>query len=361
MARSRTSAFADLMNLTARLPWWAGVVLALIAYIVLRGLAGQPVVPATGMRDVGAQVTGSLVHLFASIGQYVLPVVFLAGAGISVFRRRKRRGLYAAATEHGADAIQSMNWRDFELLTGEAFRRQGYTVQETGGGADGGVDLILQKDGQRYLVQCKHWKAWKVGVKVVRELYGVTIAEGAAGGFVVTFGAFTKEAQAFAYDKNIVLIDGAAVPRFLKPADARCSDPPLTLIDPGPNRIRPTRRDRHAGERVGIAIAAAFALVLGALWLLNLNAFSGPSPRPADAKLPGVPESVAIADPPSEPPAPAPTQTPAERKRALEFAFEAQYVPPEGCDDWATDARMVACANHHIRAKRAFMAIHRVD
>lgn len=41
---------------------------------------------------------------------------------------------------------------------------------------DGGVDLVLKKGGRRYLVQCKHWKTWQVGVAVVRELNGV-IAE----------------------------------------------------------------------------------------------------------------------------------------------------------------------------------------
>ena len=69
-----------------------------------------------------------------------------------------------------------MNWREFEMLVGEAFRRRGYSVR----------------------VQCKQWKAKKVGVKIVRELYGVMAAEGAGGGYVVTSGEFTKEAIAFA-------------------------------------------------------------------------------------------------------------------------------------------------------------------
>jgi restriction system protein len=45
-----------------------------------------------------------------------------------------------------------------------------------GGGADGGVDLVLTKPGksggEKFLVQCKQWRAYKVGVDVVRELYG---------------------------------------------------------------------------------------------------------------------------------------------------------------------------------------------
>ena len=49
-----------------------------------------------------------------------------------------------------------MIWREFEMLVGEAFRLQGYQVVETGGGgADGGVDLVLRKDRETFLVQCK--------------------------------------------------------------------------------------------------------------------------------------------------------------------------------------------------------------
>lgn len=76
------------------------------------------------------------------------------------------------------------------MLIGEFFRQQGYSVTETGGkGPDGGVDLELRKDGELHLVQCKQWQALKVSVKVVRELYGVMAAQGAAGGYVVTSGA----------------------------------------------------------------------------------------------------------------------------------------------------------------------------
>jgi restriction system protein len=33
-----------------------------------------------------------------------------------------------------------------------------------------GVDLALTKGTEKFLVQCKQWKAYKVGVDVVREL-----------------------------------------------------------------------------------------------------------------------------------------------------------------------------------------------
>lgn len=107
-----------------------------------------------------------------------------------------------------SNMLREMDWKDFELLVGEIFRIQGYSVVETGGGADGGIDLILKKDNELILVQCKQWRAYKVSVNVVRELLGVMVTKGAAGGFVVTSGIFTAEAQSFAKGQNIDLIDG---------------------------------------------------------------------------------------------------------------------------------------------------------
>ena len=90
---------------------------------------------------------------------------------------------------------------------------------------DEGIDLRLRKDGETYLVQCKQWRAFKVGVPVVRELYGVMAAKGAAGGFVVTSGRFTAEAEAFAEGRNVRLLDGPKLERMLKQARGVVSTP----------------------------------------------------------------------------------------------------------------------------------------
>ena len=114
----------------------------------------------------------------ASVGQYVVPLICLGGAGMSAWKRQQRRSLIVdVAQAKSADALDGMSWQEFELLVGEAFRLQGFRVAETGsGGPDGGVDLVLAKGTEKFLVQCKQWKAYKVGVDVVWELYGVMAA-----------------------------------------------------------------------------------------------------------------------------------------------------------------------------------------
>lgn len=103
---------------------------------------------------------------------------------------------------------------------GETFRRKGFTVVEKGSnGPDGGVDLVLHLGSDKYLVQCKQWKAINVGVTVIREFFGVMAAEGAAGGFIVTSGRYTVEAKAFAEGRNIQLIDGVLLKRWISNRD----------------------------------------------------------------------------------------------------------------------------------------------
>lgn len=113
--------------------------------------------------------------------------------------------------------VSALSWRDFEVLVGEGFRHRGFMVTERGGvGPDGGVDLSMARNHERFLVQCKQWRAQQVGVAVVRELYGVMTAERVAGGYVVTSGSFTKDAKAFAAGRNIELMDGKALNGLLR-------------------------------------------------------------------------------------------------------------------------------------------------
>jgi restriction system protein len=90
-------------------------------------------------------------------------------------------------------------------------------VEETlGGGADGGVDLVLGRDGNVTLVQCKRWKGRPVPVQTVRELFGVLHDRGAVSAKLVATSKFTSEAIAFAKGKPIELVDSDALLHLLR-------------------------------------------------------------------------------------------------------------------------------------------------
>jgi restriction system protein len=193
------------LELVASMPWPAGIVLGIVAYIGLR-------------HGVGWYLSNSASPITQQIGQgfsngALIPLAWMAlvicwlGALLSYLASRKRARLLE--TQTGLDSLRAMHWREFEMLVGEAFRRQGYSVEETGlGGADGGIDLILRKNGRTELVQCKQWRREQINVSVVREMWGLVHHHRADAVKIVAVGEFTRDAVGFAQDKAIELVNG---------------------------------------------------------------------------------------------------------------------------------------------------------
>jgi restriction system protein len=215
--RRRTGLLDALMDVGARLPWGVTMALAIVLFGALHYLAGlTPAVP-DGTSKLGLFTARQLITTFASILQYVLPIGLLIGAAVSFIRRRRGMNLLADAAADPTSSINSLRWQDFERLVGASFERSGFAVEHTGGGgADGGVDLVLTKGRELTLVQCKQWRAQKVGVTTVRELYGVMAARGAARGIVITAGDFTPDAREFSSGRNIDLLNGRALAGVLR-------------------------------------------------------------------------------------------------------------------------------------------------
>ena len=212
MARLDSSALEDF----AVLPWWLCVLLAAIAFFALRYFV--PSFAAHPADALCAQETfrGSTNMSFAKVTPMFAPFVagfFLLTGALSALNRW-RKG-HAAVHLISIEDLQTISWRDFEGLVGEAYRRKGYEVAEHGEGRPGaGADLVLSKDGEKILVQCKCWKTKMVGVRAVRELFGSAAAENACGGIAVSCGTFSDKAKEFAAGKPLELIDGDELRRI---------------------------------------------------------------------------------------------------------------------------------------------------
>nr|WP_288466618.1 restriction endonuclease [uncultured Pseudomonas sp.] len=223
MARRRkTSAFEDLIVIASRLPWWLSILLALLSWYWLHGYATSSPPRLTDPSQFSGHLTGAVFRGWATAFQYIVPAACVLGAIASIFGRIRRRKLLAevATATLSGRTLENISWQEFERLVGEALRQQGYAITETGGnGPDGGVDLILRSpEGERYIVQCKQWRATKVGVPVIREFLGAMVTHGAVGGFVVTTGSFTSEAREFASGRNIRLVDGVGLKKWIAAA-----------------------------------------------------------------------------------------------------------------------------------------------
>ncbi len=204
MGRRRESG----IDVIASLPWPVGIALGIAAYLVIRHGIGWYLLSNGGALTTGwgeAMAAGA----YAPFAWMALAICWV-GALASFLRARKRRRLLDART--GLESLRAISWREFEMLVGEVFRRQGYAVEETGlGGADGGVDLILRKHGATTLVQCKQWKRQNVDVRTVREMFGLLAHHGADAIKVVAVGGYTPDAMRFAQGKPIELLHGEAL------------------------------------------------------------------------------------------------------------------------------------------------------
>ena len=112
------------------------------------------------------------------------------------------------------DLLKELDWKRFEELCAGYFEAAGgLSARTTRLGADGGIDICLYspmalEGPPTGVIQCKGRNTYKVGVKPVRELYGVMAAEKARFGIFMTTGNYTGNAKAFAADKRLQLLTG---------------------------------------------------------------------------------------------------------------------------------------------------------
>jgi len=137
-------------------------------------------------------------------------------------RASERLARFQANVEAARQEIEDLYERYTGLggaLTGEDFEEQvlrvvrglGFVAERTKPTADGGIDIVARRGEPllrgKYIIQCKNWSK-PVGVRVVRELYGVMMDEGASKGTLITTSRFTQPALEFAVGKPLELING---------------------------------------------------------------------------------------------------------------------------------------------------------
>ena len=176
-------------------------ILALLLYV-----GGGLVLPLTlGWPTWGlveANVVGTILAAVVSLGWFAVRIE----AG-------NRRRLVEWTTD-----LRRLDSSEFEWLVGEVFRREGWTVRETGrpDGPDGNIDLDLTRDRQRKIVQCKRWTSRSVDVDEIRRFLGTLMREKLPedAGIFVTLSSFTEQARQEAQQAGITLIDSRELGGF---------------------------------------------------------------------------------------------------------------------------------------------------
>lgn len=98
--------------------------------------------------------------------------------------------------------MREMNPRKFEELIAAILHDKGYEVTLTPSTKDGGKDIIAVYNSpfghQMFIVECKRYNPEnKVGVELVRGLYGIKSAENYNQAIIATTSTFTKGAIDF--------------------------------------------------------------------------------------------------------------------------------------------------------------------
>lgn len=136
--------------------------------------------------------------------------------------RLRRDKKYSSINEKYSDRdllnqLRRLKPSEFEDYIAYLFNRLGFTTETVGGGYDGGIDVIATKDNIKHYIQCKKFITQQVSVGAVRDFYGALVDHLATGkGYFITTNVFTLEAEKFAEDKPIELIDSDRLIEYIK-------------------------------------------------------------------------------------------------------------------------------------------------
>ncbi len=123
-------------------------------------------------------------------------IVFLIKSFIGQYRRSRRNG-----------ALDEMEGHDFEYFCAELLEKRGFLeVEVTRGSGDYGVDILAEKEGVTYAIQCKRYAA-PVGVEAVQQVYAGKDYYDRMVGVVMTNQYFTSSAVEAAKRLKILLWD----------------------------------------------------------------------------------------------------------------------------------------------------------
>ncbi len=127
----------------------------------------------------------------------LLTVFLLLWLAVSFIRRRRR---------YGRD-FDMMDGHDFEYYCADLLQKRGFKeVEVTKGSGDYGIDILAERDGVTYAIQCKCYGD-SVGVKAVQEAYAGRDYYDCMVGAVLTNQYFTAPAVEAAKKLKILLWD----------------------------------------------------------------------------------------------------------------------------------------------------------
>ena len=265
--------------------------------------------------------------LFVSLGAGA--VVFLVGYAAQGLHRRAR-----LAPEAGLAALNQLKWREFAECAGALFARRGFTMENRDRKpGDGGFDVLLERDGNRFLVQLKESASYTVDNDDLEQLAQVMRTQGALGGFVVTTGPGDPAVVQAARRMRIEVLHGSALWREIGE-----HVPQSVVRDALSSSHEAWQRRMTATGAAGVI--AAFAMFAGLYLYPRLTApvaaIASPTANPTTLDEE---ESSSLAPPPS---IYSPAELDARRQQAADLIGGVEGVASIG---WSTRSTLVVAVN----------------
>lgn len=133
--------------------------------------------------------------------------IVVAAAGAAAFFLISFRAARGFWKRYRTKSLDEMEGHDFEYYCAQLLRQNGFLeVEVTKGSGDYGIDILAEKDGITYAIQCKCYSA-PVGVKAVQEAYAGRDYYDRMVGAVLTNQYFTAPAVEAAKKLKILLWD----------------------------------------------------------------------------------------------------------------------------------------------------------
>jgi len=129
----------------------------------------------------------------------------------ALIRRQIKARRSAASGIVDADHLEGIA---FEHLLADRFRATGWKVATTPKYGDFGADLIIEKDGEKVVVQAKR-HAGTVGIDAVQEVIGAVNYYQANRAMVITNSEFTPSAEQLAASSGVELWSRSTLEQFL--------------------------------------------------------------------------------------------------------------------------------------------------
>ena len=121
-----------------------------------------------------------------------------------------------AAPKNGAARCLRLDGPEFEAYVALVLKDNGFKhVALTKGSGDQGVDILAERNGKTYAIQCKNYEG-AVGNFAVQEAYAGAQFYGCDEAVVICPGEFTRGAKELAQHTGVLLWDGKKLSRMMK-------------------------------------------------------------------------------------------------------------------------------------------------